>query len=594
MRNGFYWHFFPRRSERPVYQGILLVINAILLIQSQSIGLLAIASPTTIDCKSDVRVSTATDGYRTVAWPLSPLLAIGDRVTLRERNQLNGLWTVSTRDGSTVTVPSMHFSAVDKYIAMPVHPRGEDVGCTAIVLSQGNTRRGVARLIAQQLSRNEHIVSVVLANVKNDENARFDRDFELSLKADRAPIVVLRTAVDVSYRWVMPDELVGTHCVLMLDDKSLPTTDAIDCLARAAINAHAANSTTVQFGLGGAALLSETDTFERISVSSVNGDGQYNIILSTRSSFSRYRCIREWFEQLSAEVFDIMALHKTVHCDDVLVSLLLVQHGFNARLLVGASFTSTTDFGGRISERHQSTPVECFSQLRGAMSNNALRLATTSAVLPCTARPRPPNRVLHVVVMSNEFFSATRSTKTIFGGFAQAASMYIGANFANDSFADFGAVGRVAITFVYGMAWNPPDFDHNHPVLSTEAFIADVENGVREPPALIWTVDLSRPYVALLRAFRDVPVLVWARNPVVNEVKEHRATLRLPTLPTFLIPSAMNRSPDPQAVLQLLTPAKRPVFIGVLDPLMTGSRPTPAEHALMKRLSLSVCAIQSA
>jgi glycosyltransferase involved in cell wall biosynthesis len=407
------------------------------------------------------------------------------------------------------------------------------------------------------------------------------------LKADRAPIVLLKTAVDITDRWVMPDELVGTHCVVMLDDESLPTVDAIDCLARAAINAHAANSTTVQFGLGGAALLSETDdTFTRVS------DGQYNMIMSARSSFSRYHCVREWFENASPEVFDVVAMHESVHCDDLLVSLLIAQHGFNGRLLVGATFTSTTHFGGRIAERHHSTHDQCLSQLRGAMGDNKLRLATTSTVLACASRPRPRNRVVHVVVMSNEFFNASRAESTKFGGFAQAASMYVGANFANQSFANFGAVGRVEITFVYGSTKNPPDFDHDHPVLSMEAFIADVKNGVRPPPALIWTIDLSRAFLALLGAFRDVPVLVWARNPVIDEANLMRASLHLPTLPDFDVESVSPFWSNPQAVLHFLTPQSRQVFFGVLDPLMTGNvkayadvdRPHDVEDAVIVSL----------
>jgi hypothetical protein len=154
----------------------LLIVNAFLVLLIQSIDTFAIAN--SIDCQSDI-VHESTESIHTVSWPLSPFLAIGDRVTLREKNKLNGLWTVSTLNGSTVIAASMHFSAFDKHIVMPTHPRGSDVGCTAIVYSQGNARRGVARFVVQRLSGNDLIASVVLINVNSDENAQFDRDFEI-------------------------------------------------------------------------------------------------------------------------------------------------------------------------------------------------------------------------------------------------------------------------------------------------------------------------------------------------------------------------------------------------------------------------------
>jgi glycosyltransferase involved in cell wall biosynthesis len=550
-----------------------LVAFACLLIRlSQTVPV-----PVHVACEADLDLCTSTEVRVAQAFAdLQP----NATVSVRRKNRLNGMWTVVAEPSSNVelTAPSLFFAASDdrfavRRVVLPRDPIAQrTVGCTAIVQTYDRERYGAAIALVRRLSAFAAVAAVVLVN------NRFDDDFNASrLVAKHAPILLLQNrrvagAASVANRWWLPESAVGTHCAVVLDDDILPTPEAVECMTRRAIDAHAANSAVAQIGIIAAAHLAENNTYSRPA--HAEPAFRYNMVLSGQSTFARFGCVREWFAAAPPAAHDIVA-HQAAHCDDVLVTLLLAQHGVHGVRLGGASAYGVTlssergmsrmasngsilSFAQRIEQRS-----ECLALLRQAIGIASLPPADNT-VLPCAAMPA--TRVVNVAVTVNEYFNRSYSD---YGGYAQAASMYIGANFANPTFADFGASGRVAVTFVCcSKLLNQPTHDHTHPVVFVQQFVADVRKGVRQRPDLVLTIDFDKTYMALLDVFVDVPVLLWSRNPTPDTIKQYRATLRLPTLPDTTIKAAVEAIPSPRALLRRIVAEKRVVFVASLDRLM--------------------------
>jgi glycosyltransferase involved in cell wall biosynthesis len=537
----------------------------------------------------DVHVTCEADfdrriGVARVVHPFGPLPLMAN-VTVHERNRLNGLWTVSVSpDSAPIVAPSVFFASASisderfalRHIVLPTEPipiEQRSIGCTVIVQTYSRERHGAAVALTRRLSAFRDVVAVVLLN------NRVDLDFNASrMEAKHAPIVLLQNLLvpgpaSVANRWRLPESAVGTHCAIVMEDDMMPAPEAVHCMMREAIDAHATNSAVAQIGMRGVAHFAPNNTYARPS-NPHDLQFRYNMVLSGQSTFVRFGCVREWFAAAPAAAHDIVA-HQAAHCDDVLVTLLLAQHDLVAVRLGGAlSYDGTlATFSGMSRVAANGSAVggvqrfaqrgECVALLRSALRVSAPPLVTNVA-LPCAAERA--TRVANVAVTVNEFFNRSFSN---FGGFAQAASMYIGANFADPSFADFGATGRIAITFVCcAKLRNPPTHDHTHPVVFVEQFLADVRNGTRPRPDLVLTIDCDLSYMPVIDAFNDVPVLLWARNPTPDSIKQYRATLRLPTLPNMTVASAMETLPDRRALLRQLTREKRVVFVASLDAQM--------------------------
>lgn len=498
----------------------------------------------------------------------------GASVELKQKNRLTGIWTVRLENGSEVSAPSIVFAGSTAELAVSSvtwpsvsFPTPANVGCTAIIQTYDRMRRGAARALVQRLAAfGPLIVSVVLLSNHLEDK------FDLPLHATHAPIVLVQNvgvvgAASVANRWLLPEALASTHCAIVFDDDIVVNADAVRCLLRSAIDAHAANSSASHFGLGLGMALSE-------NAYSFASRGKYNMPTMGKTSFARFQCLRQLYANGPAAAHAIVA-DQAGHCDDILATLLLAQHGQHGVCLGHDDMFSQTmaSFSGLYRRGSQGAPIgsvqrrqlrtECLAMLREALDNTPLP-PLISDVAPCAPQSRADLKV-HVAVLVPELFNRSRNN---FGGLAHVASIYLATRFADPAIADFGDIGRVQLTFVVCGA-DPllllPEQDHTHPVMSDVHYIASVQHGLRPRPALLWAIDLKQSYLGVAVAFPAVPVLLWAQAPIAARVREYMSLVRFPMMPLFELRSATPPISNPDAILAQLEPERRSVFVALVD-----------------------------